>query len=59
MRVIQITDADAQKLLDDLSLAEFRIKSEVDPRLVDDIHRRFNYIVVRWLQNHGATGLHT
>jgi hypothetical protein len=59
MRAIIIDDKDALALLDQLDLA--RMRSENDkypsdaPPTFAEIHRTFHYVVVRWLQEQGAS----
>lgn len=71
MRAIIIDDKDATALLDQLKLQAFTSEPfgastrhvleehKLTPGeytfLVDDIHRRFHYIVTRWLQDQGAS----
>lgn len=67
MRAIIIDDKDARELLDQLKLDQF--KQLEDARLeyfrqqhpetwakevVGEIHRRFHFVVTRWLQDQGA-----
>lgn len=62
MRVIQITNEDAQAIIDELHFKEFKLKegtTSVYIQAAEDVHRHFHYLVVRWLQKHGATGLHS
>lgn len=58
MRVIIIEDKDAIALLEQLELEKFKIK-ESHPRgnTPEDFHRRFHYIVTRWLQEQGCKGI--
>ena len=66
MKVIQITDDDAQELIDSLELGKWRgsahwmdqelqdIPKEARERMEAWTHRHFHYVVVKWLQKHGA-----
>lgn len=59
MRAIIIDDKDARALLDKLELAAMNkdniLRSDyTKPVTVEDIHRAFHYVVVRWLQEQGA-----
>ena len=59
MRAIIIEDKDAKALLDKLELTALRdgnfLRSDyTKPPTVDDIHRAFVHVVVRWLQEQGA-----
>jgi hypothetical protein len=64
VKAIIISDAEARALLDKLTLksmhkeGHFRQYSEpVDfekPASISAVHRAFNYVVVRWLQEMGA-----
>ena len=66
MKAIIIDDKDCPALLDQLKLATFDdyccrvselhgISVEARKAMVAEIHRRFHYIVVRWLQEQGAS----
>jgi formylmethanofuran dehydrogenase subunit B len=60
MRVIQITDEDAKQLVDSLKLANFESANlakglDCSCERHTNMHRTFHYVVVRWLQKHGAT----
>lgn len=71
MRAIIIDDKDASALLDQLKLEAFtsepfgastrhviedrKLRPEEYRMLADDIHRRFYFIVTRWLQEQGAS----
>lgn len=70
MKAIIIQDADAANLLDLLKLQKFSdapvhfegdnghlqsLSSAEQLRLLDALHRRFHYVVCRWLQEQGAT----
>ena len=68
MRAIIIQDCDAANLLDLLKLEKFQdpqmwrnndawhaIPAQTRAAMLDDLHRHFHYIVVRWLQEQGAS----
>ena len=66
MKVIQITDEDAKELIASLELGKWRgathwmeeelqdIPEDVRKRLEACTYRHFHYVVVTWLQKHGA-----
>lgn len=58
MRAIIISDADACALLDQLKLEALSGPNQFDlgksPTL-ESMHRRFHFVVCRWLQEQGAT----
>lgn len=59
MRAIIIDDKDARALLDKLELKALRADNimradHAKPPTVEEIHRAFVYVVVRWLQEQGA-----
>ena len=68
MKAIIIQDADAANLLDLLKLEKFSdpqmwqnndawhaIPKQSRDQMLDDLHRKFHYIVCRWLQEQGAS----
>lgn len=68
MKVIQITDADADELVASLELGKWRgsrhwMPEDLRETFSEDqmkaleawVHRSFHHLVVRWLQKHGAT----
>ena len=68
MRAIIIQDADAANLLDLLKLEKFSdpqvwqnndawnaIPMQTRDAMLSDLHRKFHYIVCRWLQEQGAS----
>lgn len=66
MRAIIILDSDARALLEQLELETMRLRGHApnllgsgmavaDQAKINDLHSSFRYIVVRWLQEHGAT----
>lgn len=61
MRAIIINDVDARALLAKLELTKLRgdghiMREDFDrPPTIEEIHRVFHYVVVRWLQDQGAT----
>lgn len=60
MRAIIIDDKDAHALLDRLHLTALREAGHFRGRTeetitVEDMHRVFNFVVVRWLQEQGAS----
>lgn len=66
MRAIIVDEKDVLAFLDQLKLATFDdycgrtseiygISVEVRKAMVEEIHRRFHYVVVRWLQEQGAS----
>lgn len=68
MLAIIIQDKDAKALLDKLKLASFDdyccriseifgISSEGRKAMVEEIHRRFHYVVTCWLQEQGARAI--
>jgi hypothetical protein len=56
MRVIIIEEKDIQALLAKLELAKFQLTGSQEPE--DEIHRKFHYVVVNWLQEQGSTYPH-
>ena len=67
MRVIIIQDSDAANLLDLLELEKFKdpqmlvnndtwhaIPENTRDQMLSDLHRKFHYIVCRWLEEQGA-----
>ena len=68
MRAIIIDDKDSKALLDAISLAKFQdvagrefglahVTDHDRKFIIDAMHRRFHYVVTRWLQDQGASGL--
>lgn len=61
MKAIITQEEDCCALLDQLELAKLRqsntLKKETDPVSIDEMHRTFHFVVVRWLQAHGARGV--
>lgn len=70
MKAIIIQEADAANLLDLLKLEKFsdpamfgaekgeawqRLPESIRTGLMDAVHRKFHYIVCRWLQEQGAS----
>lgn len=65
MRAIIIDDKDAKALVKQLELAKLQAPhgtnlATLDGRhtveqLADELHRKFHYVVVRWLQEQGAS----
>lgn len=65
MKAIIIQDQDARALLDQLKLEAFHPTSyhtgqeRLTPQelkvVTEEVHRRFHYIVCRWLQEQGAS----
>jgi len=59
MRAIIIEDKDAKSLLEKLELEKFKrdgLRSSDEPASLSDIHRRFHYVVTKWLQEQGYRG---
>lgn len=61
MRAIIIQESDCKALLDALELEKhndcaFKSKPN-EPWSAQEMHRRFHYVVTRWLQQHGSDGL--
>ncbi len=59
MRAIIIQDTDARALLDKLRLQSMQSENVMrfdpnQPARVEDVHRAFHYIVVKWFQEQGA-----
>lgn len=56
MRAIIIQDTDARALLDKLQLAKLKehYAGRPEPHTFEDMHRTFHFVVVKWLQEHGA-----
>ena len=56
MRAIIIDDKDAKALLKLLELSEFQQIKErhQDWPLIQEVHRKFHYVVCCWLQEQGA-----
>jgi len=61
MRAIIIQESDCKALLNALELEQYNdcaFKSKPDePWTLEQIHRRFRYVVVKWLQEQGSDGL--
>lgn len=61
MRAIIIQEKDCKALLDSLELEKHNksaFKSKPDePWPAEEMHRRFHYVVVKWLQSQGSDGL--
>ncbi len=66
MRAIIIEDKDAKALIQQLELSAFHQKQMDSPTLelvpertrhtlIEDIHKRFHYVVWRWLEQQGAS----
>lgn len=58
MKAIIIEDKDCDALLDQLELAALRKNNHLtkEAPTVDDVHRTFHLVVVRWLQKQGYKG---
>jgi len=58
MKAIIISDTESLALLDSLELAKFKAEGQfrgtTPESIVDEMHRRFHYVVTRWLQSVGA-----
>lgn len=57
MKAIIIQDTDARALLDKLKLEALkgpRDQFSSNPPSIEDMHRRFHYVVCTWLQEQGA-----
>lgn len=62
MRVIIIEDKDAKALLDQLELKKFMkspLRPDVSKEVADEVHRRFHYVVTKWLQDQGCDVIST
>lgn len=61
MRAIIIQEKDCKALLDSLELEkhnDFAVKRKPDePWTAEEMHRRFHFVVVKWLQEQGSDGL--
>jgi hypothetical protein len=64
MKAIIIEDKDARALVDQLQLLKMQGKNLLSQIIADDpatgvtvaeVHRAFHYVVVRWLQDQGAS----
>lgn len=60
MKAIIIQDTDARALLDKLELTAMRGAGHMRddpgrPATASEMHRAFHYVVMRWLQEQGAT----
>lgn len=53
MRAIIIEEKDVRALMEQLELEKLRLTGHQKP--VDEIHRRFHYVVCKWLQEQGST----
>ena len=53
MRVIAVTEKDIKALMEQLEFEKLKLTGHQKP--VDEIHRRFHYIVVCWLQEQGSS----
>lgn len=69
MKAIIISDSDARALLDQLKLEAVEMDAPhvvfglppeevLVPAVRSEVHRRFHYVVTRWLQEMGADVLH-
>ena len=58
MRVVIISDAESLALLDSLELEKFQAEAQFQgttpESIAENMHRRFHYVVTRWLQSVGA-----
>lgn len=54
MRAIIIDDKDARALLDSLKIEKMQIALRGAQPVVEEIYRRFHYVVCSWLQEQGA-----
>lgn len=58
MKIVQVTDNDCKQLLQDLRLEKLDPRQqwfEVEGESASgSVHRAFHYVVVKWLQKHGA-----
>lgn len=53
MKVIVINERDIKQLIDSLKLEKMELSGT---QLTEgEIHRRFHYIVVNWVQEHGSS----
>lgn len=65
MRAIIIDDKDAKALVQQLALTKLQAPHGTNletsdgrrtvEQLADELHRKFHYVVVRWLQDQGAS----
>jgi len=56
MRVIAIKEEDIKVLMERLELQKFQLNNSRET--IDEIHRRFHYIVVNWVQEQGSSYPH-
>lgn len=60
MRVYMLTDEDMQSLIDQLELEAMRKANVIGDSFkkieVQDLHRSFHFVAVRWTQAHGYKG---
>ena len=54
MRLIVVEEKDIVALIEKLKLEKFQIKKDSHQSPVEEIHRRFHYVVCSWVQEHGS-----
>ncbi len=53
MKVIVVEEKDIRQLISDLEFEKLKLNRTQLPE--EQIHRRFNYIVVNWAHEHGSS----
>jgi len=54
MRIIAVEEKDIRALMEKLELEKCRIKDDSKQLPVDEMHRKFHYVVCSWVQEHGS-----
>jgi len=54
MRLIAVEEKDINSLMEKLELAKCRIRDDSRQLPVEEIHRKFHYVVCCWVQEHGS-----
>ena len=54
MRLIAVEEKDIKTLMESLELEKFHILNNATALRVEEIHRRFRFVVCTWAQEHGS-----
>jgi len=54
MRLIAVEEKDIKTLMESLELEKFQIRDNPNLLSLEDMHRRFHYVVCTWAQEHGS-----
>lgn len=56
MRIIAVEEKDIKALMEQLEFQKLKMQDETASRhyTIEEIHRRFHYVVCTWVQEHGS-----